>query len=144
MGVRSRIDRGQMTVELAVAMPVLIIVAVIVVNAMTFFVDCAVFDRAVRDSVRAYASAPAYGEGPGQSCALVEQAVRDAVDQPNVEISVSHGTVGFDFDQYTAVIEYRPTLFGLGLRSEVFGVALPTLSHSTSYVVDTYKAGVIV
>ena len=141
-GARAR--RGQMTIELAIAMPALIIVAVIAVNALTFFADCAVFDRVAHEAVRVYATAPAYGQSAGQSCALVEQAIREAVDQPNIDVSVSHGTTGFDFDQYTAVIEYSPTLFGLGLRSEVFGVALPTLSHSTTYVVDSYKPGVVV
>lgn len=140
----SRSERGQMTVELAVAMPVLIIVAVIAVNALTFFVDCAVFDRAFCDAVRTYAAAPAYGQGAAQSCSSVEQVVREALSQPNVDISVSHGKTGFDFDEYTGVIEYQPTLFGLGLRSSVFGVALPTLSHTTTYVVDSYKAGVVV
>ena len=69
MGVRelSRV-RGQMTVELAVALPVLIIVAVIAVNALTVFADCAAFDRAFRQTVRAYATAPAYGESPEAAC----------------------------------------------------------------------------
>lgn len=139
-----RSDRGQMTIELAVAMPVLIIVAVISVNALTFFADCAAFDRVAHDAVRVHAASPAYGQGPDQSCALVEQAIRAAVDRENIDVSVSHGTTGFDFDQYTATIVFHPTLFGLGLRSEVFGVPLPTLSHSTTYVVDSYKSGVVV
>ena len=137
-------ERGQMTIELAVAMPVLIVVAVIAVNACAFFADCAVFDRVAHEAVRVHAAAPAYGQGADQSCALVQQAIADVLDVPNVDVSVSHGSTGFDFDQYTATIEYHPTLFGLGLRSEVFGVPLPALTHSTTYVVDTYKPGVVV
>ena len=133
-----------MTIELAVALPVLIIVAVIAVNALSFFGECAVFDRVAHEAVRVYAASPAYGQGPGQSCALVEQAIREVIDEQNVEISVSHGVTGFDYDQYTATIEFHPTLFGLGLRSSVFGVGLPTLVHSTVYVVDGYKSGVFV
>ena len=38
-------DGGQATVELAVVLPVVIIVAVIAVNALTFFGACAAFDR---------------------------------------------------------------------------------------------------
>ena len=67
-----RFEKGQMTVELAVAMPVLIVVAVIAANALTFFAECAVFDRVAHEAVRVHAAAPAYGQGPGQSCALVE------------------------------------------------------------------------
>ena len=139
-----RATRGQMTVELAVAMPVLIIVAVIAINAMTFFCQCAVFDRVAHEAVRVHAAAPAYGQGPDQSCALVEQDIRAVLDDSNIDVAVSHSSTDADFDRYTATIEYHPTLFGLGLRSQVFGVALPTLSHSTSYVVDAYKPGVIV
>ena len=133
-----------MTVELAVAMPVLIIVAVIAVNAMTFFVDCAVFDRVAHQAVRTHAASPAYGQGSGQSCALVEQEIERALDRQNLDISVTCGAVAGDFESYTATVEFHPTLFGMGLRSEVLGVPLPTLTHSTTYVVDVYKPGVIV
>lgn len=132
-----------MTVELAVAMPVLIIVAVIAVNALTFFAECAVFDRVAHEAVRVRAAAPAYGQGPDQSCSLVEQDVRAVLDAENLDVSVSYGPAGFDCEQFTATLEFHPTLFGLGLRSEVFGVALPALSHTTSYIVDVYKPGVV-
>lgn len=145
MGMRcKRFERGQMTVELAVAMPVLIVVAVIAANALTFFAECAVFDRVAHEAVRVNAAAPAYGQGPGQSCALVEQDIRSVLDADNLDVSVSCGSVGFDCEQFSATLSFYPTLFGMGLRSEVFGVALPTLSHTTSYVVDVYKPGVVV
>ena len=57
--MRRRSTRGQMTVQLAVAMPVLIIVAVIAVNALAFFAECAVFDRVAHEAVRVHAAAPA-------------------------------------------------------------------------------------
>lgn len=137
-------ESGQMTVELAVAMPVLIIVAVVAVNAMTFFCQCATFDRVAHQAVRVHAAAPAYGQGAAQSCALVEQDIRAVIDEPNVDVTVSHGSAGVDFDRFTATLEYHPTLFGLGLRSQVFGVAMPSLSHTTTYVVDSYRPGVVI
>lgn len=133
-----------MTVELAVAMPVLIIVAVIAVNAVTFFGQCAVFDRVAHEAVRVHAASPAYGQGVGGSCSLIAQDVQAAMDAPNIETSVSHGAAGLNFDRYIVTLDYHPTLFGLGLRSEVFGVALPTLTHSVTYAVDSYKAGVVI
>ena len=136
--------RGQMTVEMAVVFPVLIVVAVIAVNACTFFYECAVFDRVVHDAVRVYATAPGYGGGADSVCADIEGCVRVDLPQDNIDISVSHAVVGADFDEYRAVLEYHPTLFGMGLRSEVFGVSLPALSHTTSFVVDCYRPGVIV
>lgn len=137
-------ENGQMTVEMAVAMPALVVVAVIAVNACAFFYQCAVFDRVAHEAVRVYAASPAYGEGPGQACASVEQAVRSQLDDPNLDISVSYANVGADFDEYRVALGFHPTLFGMGLRSEVFGVSMPHLEHTTSYVVDSYKPGVVV
>lgn len=137
-------ESGQMTVEMAVAMPALIVVAVIAVNACTFFYQCAVFDRVAHEAVRVYATSPAYGEGPGQACASVEQAVRSQLDDQNLDVSVAYAKVGADFDEYRVTLGFQPTLFGMGLRSEVFGVSMPQLEHTTSYVVDSYKPGVIV
>ena len=137
-------EEGQMTVELAVAFPVLIIVAVIAVNALTFFADCAVFDRVAHEAVRVHATSPAYRQGTGQSVALVEQEVRSALGARNVEVEASCSTVGFDYEKYTVRLSYAPTLFGANMRAAVFGVSLPRLTHETSYVVDAYKAGVVV
>lgn len=155
MGVMKRVARGfanrtatdesgQMTVEMAVAMPALIVVAVIAVNACTFFYQCAVFDRVAHEAVRVYAASPAYGEGSGQACASVEQAVRSQLDDQNLDVSVSYAKVGADFDEYRVTLSFQPTLFGMGLRSEAFGVSMPQLEHTTSYVVDSYKSGVVV
>ena len=142
---RTAVDEGgQMTVEMAVAMPALIVVVVIAVNACTFFYQCAVFDRVAHEAVRVYAASPAYGEGSGQACASVEQAVRSQLDDQNLDVSVAYAKVGADFDEYRVTLGFQPTLFGMGLRSEVFGVSMPQLEHTTSYVVDSYKPGVIV
>lgn len=132
-----------MTVELAVALPVLIAVAVIVVNAVTFLGDCAAFDRVAHGAVRVHAVSPAYGQGYDQSCALVEQEIEAALGRDNLEVSVAHAKVGMDYDEFRARLEYAPTLFGMGLRSEVFGVPLPKLVHESRFVVDVYKPGVI-
>ena len=133
-----------MTIELAVALPVLIIVAAIAMNALTFFHDCAVFDRVAHEAVRVHATSPAYGEEVGQSCARIEQDIRAQLNDSNLNVSVSQGAAGADFDSYTATLEYAPTLFGRGVASSVFGVSMPTMTHVTTYVVDRYRPGVIV
>lgn len=132
-----------MTIELAVALPVLIIVAAIAMNALTFFHDCAVFDRVAHEAVRTHATSPAYGEGIGQCSARVEQDIRAQLDASNLNVSVAHGTAGIDYDAYTATLEYSPTLFGRSLTSSVFGVSMPTMTHTATYVVNRYKPGVI-
>ena len=50
---------------------------------------------------------------------------------------------GWTHTSFSATLEYMPTLFGLGLKSEVMGVALPKLSHTEELVVDCYKPGVL-
>lgn len=147
MGVRKRFryrDSGQMTIELVVALPVLIIVAAIAYNALMFFADCAVFDRAVNEAVRIYAASPAYGQSAERSCALAEAATRAALDNAALEVSVSCGRAALDLEAYEATLIYHPTLFGMGLRSEVLGVRLPSLTHTSSYVIDGYKSGVVI
>ena len=136
-------ERGQMTVELAVVFPVLLAVAVIAVNALLFFSECAAFDRVAREAVRVHAASPACGQGLEQSCALVSQTVEQAFDRPYVGTRVAvEGTAG-GHARFTATIEFSPTLFGLGLKSSVFGVALPHLEHAVSLTVDPYKPGVL-
>ena len=129
---------GQMTVEFVAALPVFLAVAVISVNALTYFGWCAAFDDDFRDSVRVYAASPAYGQGVGDTCALIERA-----DAENVSVSVSAHGVSAGHISFSATLEYMPTLFGLGLKSEVMGVALPKLSHTEELVVDCYKPGVL-
>ena len=146
MGVRTHCvdESGQMTVEMAVVFPVLVVVAAIAVNAVLFFSECAQFDRLARQAVRIHATAPAYGEDPDTCCAAVEQELDRAFDRPYLEVGVSRASTALDFDEYTAVLEFSPTLFGMGLRDQVFGVSLPRLSHTVVYIVDTYKPGVLI
>ena len=50
-----RRESGQATVELMAALPVMIAIAVIVVNATLFLSDCAAFDRLAHQAVRIHA-----------------------------------------------------------------------------------------
>lgn len=136
-------ETGQMTVELAVAFPVLIIVAVIAVNALLFFSECGAFDNAFREAVRVHATSPSYGQGIEQSRAQVESALTTSFDQSFEAAHVSVEGVAGGYARFSATLEFSPTLFGLGLKSSVFGVALPSLTHTVSFTVDCYKPGVL-
>lgn len=140
--MRLRDESGQMTVELLVVLPVAIIVAVIAVNALMFFGDCAKFDQLTRNAVRTYASAPANGQGLSEAVALVEAELEAAMDAPNLSVSAWSESLSMGNVRVVARLEYAPTLFGLGLRSEVLGVSLPRLSHEASLVVDPYVPGI--
>lgn len=63
MGIKEARFSGQMTVEFVVAFPAMMAIALIAVNAVLFFSDCASFDRLFRNSVCAYAASPAYEQG---------------------------------------------------------------------------------
>lgn len=134
---------GQMTIELAAAIPVMIAVAVISTNAMLFFSECAAFDGVACEAVRVHATSPGFGQSQGDALYRVSQAVASQFDKPYTTTSVSCERVGLGMVRYTARLEFAPTLFGMGFRSEVFGVALPRMSHSVEYVIDPYKPGVI-
>lgn len=137
-------DRGQATVELAVVFPAVIIVAVIAMNALGFFGACAEFDRVARQTAVAYGAAPDAGQGSAQVRALLEEELQTAFDAPHLSVAVTVESTTLGLERYRAQLRYAPTLFGLGLRSEVFGVALPPLLHETTMVVDRYAPGVVI
>lgn len=124
----TRDERGQMTIELLVALPVVLVIALIVFNALTFFGLCAEYDRVARNAVRVYAAAPS-SEAAGEMAAEVSAAIDATLRCPTAESTVegSAGTVAPA--TFTCELAYWPTLFGLGLRSEIFGVPLPALRH---------------
>lgn len=134
---------GQAVVELAVAFPVLIVVAVVAVNALLFFSECAAFDRAACDAVRVHAASPAYGQDAQQSRALVADTLADAFDRPYLESRVAVEEAVGGHVSFVAELEFSPTLFGLGFRSEVLGVGLPRLHHRVAFAVDAYKPGML-
>ena len=139
----SVLPNGQMTVELAVVFPMLLVVAVVAMNAVLSFSECAAFDRLVCDAVRVHAASPAYGQSLEQSRALVDDTLDQAFDRSYLEVRVVVEGIQGGYTRFTATLEFSPTLFGLGLRSSVFGVALPRLEHSASMTVDPYKPGVL-
>lgn len=145
MGVTEKqCERGQATVELLVCLPVMLVVAVIAVNALTFFSECAAFDRLAHQAIRVHAAAPAYGEDAAGAAQRVSSALQESFDRENLTVSVASESRFGGHASFTATLEYAPTLFGLGIRSQVLGVQIPPLTHSVTYVIDTYKPGVLV
>lgn len=132
-----------MTIELVAVLPVAIIVAVIVVNALTFFSECAAFDRLSRNAVRLCATSPDYGQTVADSVAKVQALLEEGMTAENLAIEVAAEQDALGHARFTMKLLFAPTLFGLGLRDQVLGVALPRLEHTESIVVDTYKPGML-
>lgn len=144
MGIKvSMREQGQMTVELAVAFPVLIAIAVVVTNAALFLSECAAFDNLFRDSVRVCAISPAYGVDVGQTATQVEEFLSTSFDEPFESVSTVAEGVSSGHVCFTGTLELSPTLFGLRLKSSIFGVSLPKMVHEISLVVDVYKPSVV-
>ena len=143
LGARGR-ECGQATVELAAVLPVMLAVAFIVVNATLFLSECAAFDRLFPQAVRVHAASPGYGQDPAACRGRVQAQLEEAFPQENLSVSVAVEEASGGLVRYRARLEFQPTLFGLGLRSEVFGVELPGLAHTAECTVDRYKPGVIV
>ena len=140
---KERGDAGQATVELAVVLPVAIVLAVIVVNALSFFEACAAFDQLARQAICAYAPSPDAGQGPAEVAALVESELEEALGTSNLAIEVTvQGRAG-SYQRYCGRLSFAPTLFGLGLKDEVFGVSLPRLVHEVDLTVAAYRPGVL-
>lgn len=136
-------ERGQMTVELVAVLPVAIIVTVVAVNALTFFSECAAFDRLSRNAVRICATSPAYGQTVADSVGMVQAMLDEGLAADNLSAEVAAEQDALGHARFTMKLFFRPTLFGLGLRDSVLGVSLPALEHTETIVVDCYKPGML-
>lgn len=133
-----------MTVELAVSLPVLLVVAAIAVNAGIVISECAAFDRVARNAVRICATSPSYGKAPDVLAGEVEELVETTMDAPFADISVTARETAYGHTAFTVRLEYRPTLFGFSLKAYGNGVRLPAVAHEVVMVVDRYKPGVLI
>lgn len=136
-------DAGQATIELVAVLPVLLLVALVVSNAVEFMGHCAALDRLAPQAVRVCAASPAYAQDAQDSRALVEAELASAFPNENVEVSVAVESVAGGLLEFRARLDFSPTLFGMGLRARMFGMELPSLSHTAVFAVDPYKPGVL-
>ncbi|MDO4536742.1 MAG: hypothetical protein Q4B54_01160 [Coriobacteriales bacterium] len=148
-------ERGQMAVELAALIPVIVVVALIVYNLGCFLVVSASFDRVAKDAVIAHAVSPA---GQASTVSAVDQ-VRSCVEEAlgprkNCEVEVSAERVGSSsqgsmltispfLTKFTCVLIYHPWPSSFSLAGVSMGAPL-ALRHERSLVVDCYRAGVVI
>lgn len=140
MAVKASVgESGQMTVELCLVFPVVIVVAVIAVNALLFFGQCAAFDRLARNAVRVVAASPSTQESATDLAARIQSMVSEGMDGADVACAPC-GAEGA-LTRFQVTCSFQPTLFGRGLRSQVWGVPLPALVHSTELALEVYAPG---
>lgn len=152
----SRENRGQMTVEFAVLMPVVIVVALVVFNLTKFCEMCAVFDRVSKDAVLSQGVAPSGDQATSTSVDAVRSAIEAAVDSRQCEIEVtaersSEGARGEGvtfpvsplLTTYHCNLRFRPWPSSFSLAGVLFSPP-PFLVHERTIVVDRFRPGVVV
>lgn len=146
---------AQMTVELAVVVPVVIVVALVAVNLMRFVEACAAFDQAALDAVVTYGVAP---EGEQSELSAVDQ-VRSALEKSlgregSCEVEVRSDPVGGDgqeaafaisplLTRYVCTLVYYPWPTKVRLPGITYAAPF-SLTHERELVVDRYRPGVVV
>ena len=146
---------GQMAVELAVLVPVVMVVALIVVNLMEFVDACAAFDRLSLDEVIAEGVSPSGEQSVAASVAAVEGALRASLGREgscDVEVraervSPEEGesllSVAPLLTRYTCTLVFRPWPRELRLPGVMYAAPLE-LRHERTLVIDRYRPGVVV
>ncbi len=149
-------EQGQMAVELAAVIPVMIILALISVNLLVYMSDCTRFDRLAEQAVRTEAVSPSYTEYGAKSS---EQRIKSALEEQfasadyiQIEVESSDRAVFSDslevgdglifsliptYREYTCTMTFTAPFFPNG----VFGLSLPTTTHTCTLVVDPFEPG---
>ena len=152
---RLRSESGQMAVELAVLMPVIVVVALVVYNLARFVGYCATFDRVSLDAVLTQGVSPA-GE---QSELVAREAVRDAIVRSldargtcDVEVAAEPArragdhaslTVSPLLTRFRCTLAFRSWPRSVAIAGVAFAMPL-ALRHERTLVVDRFRSGVVV
>lgn len=148
-------ERAQATVEMAVVVPVLLVLALIVYNIMLFVAATARFDRIAPDIVAAHAVSPS-GESDGStddSVGVIESQIEGAMAGYDVEIEVTctEGGASSGDDLLTLIGGLRTYRCSLRMRPwpsslSIAGVDLGApvaLAHHRDVTVDPWRPGVV-
>lgn len=147
-------DRAQATVEMAVVLPVLLVLAMISYNLMRFEAAVARFDRVAPDVVIAHGVSPGGDSGAeGDVAAIVRDKLDSALDGYGVSVEVSVQDEGFASGDtfslapltrtFTCELVYEPWPSALSIAGVSLG-APAELRHVRTVVVDPWKPGVVV
>lgn len=148
-------ERAQATVEMAVVVPVLLVLALIVYNIMLFVAATARFDRIAPDIVAAHAVSPS-GESDGStddSEGVIESQIEGAMAGYDVEIEVTctEGGASSGDDLLTLIgglrtyrcsMRMRPWPSSLSIAGVDLGAPV-ALAHHRAVTVDPWRPGVV-
>ena len=146
-----------MTVELAVMVPVVIVVGLTVFNLMRFIEACAIFDHVAPDAVLSQGVAPSGEQMEMVAVEAVRSCIEEALPSDRCTVSVEardvssneRGGAGINFPvsplltDFVCTLSYRPWPGRFVIAGVVFDSPL-VLTHTRSIVVDRFRPGVVV
>lgn len=143
-------QKGQMFVETALVLPVVLVVALIAINLFEFADMCSKFDRVTADQIIAHGISSSHSANEDASENLAQR-IRTALNcDNNCDIVVSlegesegSGNMVSVFPKYQVTLKYKP--WPHSLRLPLVSLESPLcLTHTTSIVVSPYKSGVVI
>lgn len=150
-------DQGQMTVEMAVLVPVCIVVALVVLNLCRFVEACATFDRVALDAVISQGVSPPGEQSASSAASAVKACIEEALAMRDCEVVVTASGpgeasgpargLGFAVSPllttYTCTLRYRPWPSSFVLAGIAFSPPV-ALTHTRTLVVDRFRPRVVV
>ena len=147
---------GQMCVEAAIILPVVLVCALIAYNLMLFIDACAAFDRISLNAVVTQGVAPSGEQSIAASVQAVEESITSSLGREgNCEVEVTAEKLGNTdatsanfvispfLTRFTCTLRFRPwprlmRMPGITLEAPLY------LVHERSLVVDRFRPGVVV
>ncbi|MCQ2752530.1 MAG: hypothetical protein MJ189_05490 [Coriobacteriales bacterium] len=137
-------NKGQMAVELAITIPIILIVMVIALDIIMFMLECEKFDNYVEQlSISCASSIKGNAYKQSECDFLIEEKLQLEFNKFNESINLESLEAGLlnDYVEYKVTLHMAPwPLNPQGIK--IFGVEIPTfLSHSKSLVVRPFVPG---
>lgn len=144
---------GQMAVEMACLIPVVVVMALVGFNLLRYVEACAVFDRVCKLAIVTQGVSPPGEQTQASATAAVEDSVCSSLGREEsctVEVSAEQlGMAGVTSGlspllvRYTCTLAYKPwpsafSMAGVSLQAPL------VLRHECQLVVDRYRPGVVV
>ena len=135
---------GQMSIELCVTLPVVLIFMVIAIDGMMYISACASFDHIANQAILAFGCTQDRNEFDQQEAVDdIKQAIEEQGDTHIKQVSVKAESCGLlgDLVKYTCQLSYSPWPLNTEGIS-IFGVHLSTsLKHERTLVVRPFVPG---
>lgn len=147
-------QNGQASVELAVMMPVILVVALLSYNLARYVALCATFDRVALDAVLTQGVAPSGAQTRIVATDEVRSCIEEALEVPrlcSVEVSAEsmHDCgptkklfVSPLLTRFKCVLVLRPWPVSLSIAGVRYDLPLE-MRHERTIVVDRYRPGVV-